>query len=133
MELLAENLVVRKRVRRRLVRATRTTETHDKLVEGDLVRDHVVVERVAIDRVGEAVPPVRQEGNVTILPVVEEEIVVIRRLVLREEVHLRRVRTTERHAKVVTLRRHRVAITHSDLDDGCRQDAANPSSEATPT
>ena len=133
MELLAEDLVVRKRVQSRLVRAIRTTETHDRLVEADLVHDRVTVERVAVGRVVEAVPLVRQEGDVTILPVVEEEVVVVRRLVLREEVHLRRTRTTERHAEVVTLRRQRAAITHTDLDDGWRQDPAHPSSGTIPT
>ncbi len=37
-----------------------------------------MVERVAIGRVVDEVPPVRQVGDVTILPVVEEEIVVTR-------------------------------------------------------
>jgi hypothetical protein len=76
----------------------------------------VVVERVAIGRVVDAVPPVRHEGDVTILSVVEEVVVVERRLVLKEEVHLRRVQTTERYVETVTLREQDITVTRTDID-----------------
>ena len=113
----AESVLVTKRVRRTLVRATRTTVTRNALVEQDLAQEHVVVERVPVGRVVDAVPPVRQEGDVTILSVVEEEVIVEKRLVLREEVHLRRVRRVERHSQTVPLREQQVAITRTDLDE----------------
>ncbi len=109
MPLHAERLSVAKRTRKTLVRAARTTTTVDSLVDEELAREQVVVERVAVGRVVDAVPPVRQEGDVTIMPVVEEELVVVRRLVLKEEVHLRRVRTTARTSETVTLREQNVA------------------------
>ena len=111
-----EDLVVSKRVRKTLVRATRKTRTWDTVVQEDLHHDQVVVERVAIGRVVDAVPPVRQEGDVTILSVVEEVLVVERRLVLKEEVHLRRVRTTERHVETVALRDQDVSVTRTDIE-----------------
>ena len=117
LELHAEAVAVAKRVRRTLVRATRTTRSRSHVVEEDLARESVVVEWVAIDRIVDAVPPVRQEGDVTIVPVVEEVVVVERRLVLKEEVHLRRVRTTERHTETVALREQDVAVTRTALDD----------------
>jgi stress response protein YsnF len=45
-----------------------------------------------------------------VIPVVEEVLVVERRLVLKEEIHLRRVRTTTRHRETVTLRDEQVVI-----------------------
>ena len=117
MSLAIEDVAVSKRVRRTLVKASRTTSRRDELVELDLLQDQVVVERVAIGRVVDAVPPVRQDGDVTIMPVVEEELVVVRRLVLKEEVHLRRVRTTVPHAETVTLRKQVVSVTRTKLDD----------------
>ena len=117
LTLHAEDLAVAKRVRRTLVRATRTVQTRDKLVEEDLTGDQVVVERITICRVVDAVPPVRQEGDVTIFPVVEEELVVQRRLILKEEVHLRQVRTTERHTETVALREQKIIVTRTQLDD----------------
>ncbi len=46
----------------------------------------------------------KHEGDTEILPVVEEVIVVERRPILREEVHIRRVRATDCHAETVTTR-----------------------------
>ena len=59
MSLAAEEVVVSKRVRRTLVRASRATSFRDQAVEVDLNQEQVVVERVAIGRIVDAVPPVR--------------------------------------------------------------------------
>jgi len=117
LSLAAEAAVVSKRVRRTLVRASRTTSSRSEAVEVDLKHEQVVVERMAVGRIVDAVPPVRQEGDVTILPVVEEELVVVRRLVLKEEVHIRRVQTTVSHLETVTLREQHVSVTRTALDD----------------
>ena len=117
MTLAAEEVAVSKRVQRTLVRASRTTSSRDKQVEADLALEQVVVERVAVGRVVDAVPPVRQEGDVTIIPVVEEELVVVRRLVLKEEVHLRRVRTVTPHVQTVSVRRQDLTVTRTPLDN----------------
>ena len=117
LSLAAEAVVVSKRVRRTLVRASRTTSSRSEAVEVDLKHEQVVVERVPVGRIVDAVPPVRQKGDVTILPVVEEELVVVRRLVLKEEVHIRRVQTTVPHLETVTLREQHVSVTRTVLDD----------------
>lgn len=117
MPLAVEDAVVSKQVRRTLVRASRTTSNRSEAVEVDLKQEQVVIERVPIGRIVDAVPPVRQEGDVTILPVVEEELVVVRRLVLKEEVHIRRVQTTVPHLETVTLRQQHVSVTRTALDD----------------
>lgn len=112
-----EEVSVSKRVRRTLVRASRTTSTRHEVVEADLALEQVVVERVPVGRIVDAIPPVRQEGDVTIMPVVEEELVVVRRLVLKEEVHLRRVHTIIPYNETVVLRRQSVDVTRTPLDD----------------
>lgn len=113
----AETAALSKRVRRTLVRATRTTSTQDDIVSAELNHEHVEVERVAIGRVVDVVPPIRQEGEVTIMPVVKEELVVVRRLILTEEVHLRRVQSTSTYAAKVAVRTQHVAVTRTALDD----------------
>ncbi|MGI4796133.1 MAG: DUF2382 domain-containing protein [Janthinobacterium lividum] len=117
MSLAAEDVAVSKRVLRTLVRASRTTSSRDETVEVDLNQEQVVVERVPVGRVVDAVPPVRQEGDVTIMSVVEEELVVVRRLVLKEEVHLRRVQSTVPHTQTVTLREQHITVTRTALGD----------------
>ena len=117
LSLAAEEAVVSKRVRRTLVRASRTTSTRAQAVETDLKHEQVIVERVPVGRIVDAVPPIRQEGDVTIMPVVEEELVVVRRLVLKEEVHIRRVQTIIPHTETVTLRQQHVSVSRIALDD----------------
>ena len=46
----------------------------------------------------------------TVIPVVEEVLVTQRKLVLKEEIRLRRVRSTEQHRETVTLRRHEAVV-----------------------
>ncbi len=117
LALHAEAVSVSKRVRKTLVRATLTTRSHDKVVEEDLARETVVVDRIAINRIVDAVPPIREEGDVTIVSVVEEVVVIERRLILKEEIHLRRVRTTERHTETMVLRTQEIAITHNAIEN----------------
>ncbi len=111
LRLHAERVSVsRRRVETAVVRAESTTGTRTVLVEEALAHDGVEVTRVPVGRIVHAVPPVREEGDTTVLSVVEEVLVVERRLVLKEEVHLRRVRTTRLHSEVVTLREQRVSV-----------------------
>lgn len=117
LPLHVEELSVAKRTRKTVVRATRVTRTREVEVDEALSHDSVVVERVVIGREVSEVPPVRQDGDVTILPVVEEEVVVTRRLILKEEVHIRRVRKTEHHVERVVLRRQEVDVTRTELDE----------------
>ena len=58
--------------------------------------------------------PHRQEGDTTILPVVEETVVVERRLILTEEIHIRRLHVSERHQEAVILRKQEAVITRID-------------------
>ena len=114
LALHAEDLSVTKRQTVRTVQVRRETRSRDTLVEEDLVKTGVVIERIPVGQFVEAVPPVREEGDVTILPIVEEVVVVERRLRLVEEVHIRRVRSTTTHAETVTLREQHVVVTRSD-------------------
>ena len=106
----AEDVSVELRTVKRDVRVRVHTTTHDQLVDEPLTHENVEVERIAVNRPIEAVPPIREEGDLTVIPVVEEVLVVERRLVLKEEIHLRRVRTTTRHRETVTLRDEQVVI-----------------------
>ena len=68
------------------------------------------IEHVPMDQVVADVPPIRQEGNTTIYPVVEERLVLTKELVLREEVRVTRRDTEKRDSRVVTLQRESVTV-----------------------
>lgn len=85
------------------------SETHE--ISQPVMREKVTVERVPVGEVIEERPDIREDGDLTVIPVVEERLVVTRQLVLKEEIHLRRTReeTTEEHS--VELRRTEVDIS----------------------
>ena len=113
----AEELSVSKRqVVTGRVRVETVTHEHEQLVDEQLARERVEVERVAVGKPIDAIPAVRQDGDTTIIPVVEEVLVVERRLVLKEEIHIHRVRTTEQHQERVTLRRQEAVITRLPIE-----------------
>ena len=92
------------------VRVSTRTRVRDEVVDETLVHERVEIERVAVDRIVDAVPPVRQEGDVTVLSVVEEVLVLERRLVLKEEVRVRRVQVMDTHRETVALREQVVEV-----------------------
>ena len=93
--------------------ATRVVET-EQVVALPLQRDEVEVETVSINRVVAEASPTRYEGDVTIVPVYEEVLVVTKQLVLKEELHIRR-RSSIRPAQpqTFTLRHEEVTMTRS--------------------
>lgn len=106
-------LVSRKQVVGDTIRVRTHTTEHEHRIDEILTDDRVEVVRIPVGRVVDAVPDVRQEGDVTILSVVVEEIVTQRRLVLKEEVHLRRTRVARPYQETAILRRQDAIITRT--------------------
>ena len=112
-----EIVVSRRQIEKGVVRIATRTRTVEKLVEEPLARQRAEIRHVPLGRVVDRVPEIRQEGDTTIIPVVEEIVVVERRLFLKEEVHVRRVRTTGVHAEKVLLRQQDVVVTRTPAGD----------------
>lgn len=109
--LVEERVRIDKRVREGRSVTVRTRPVTETVVLSEpVVREHVAVERVPIDRVVQEMPAIREEGDLTIIPVVEERVRVIVELVLREEVHLRRTREERIETLEVERRRTEVEI-----------------------
>lgn len=96
--------VGKQRVERSRVRVTTRVSEREQIVREALEHEEATVTRVPIDREIDAHPGIRQEGDVTVIPLVEEVLVVERRLVLREELHIRKNRRTVEIEQPVTLR-----------------------------
>ncbi|MDO5647000.1 MAG: DUF2382 domain-containing protein [Paracoccus sp. (in: a-proteobacteria)] len=80
---------------------TRTTEVNE-LIPVDLRSRNVDVVRVPVNKLVSEVPGIREENGVTIIPVLEERVVVRTDLVLVEEIHVIQTDTTERFDIPVT-------------------------------
>ena len=81
-------------------------ETLRHVLEGE----EIEIERVPKDEIVTAAPVVRQEGDVTVIPVLEEVLFVEKRLVLREEVRIRRKAVAAPVEESVALRSERLSI-----------------------
>jgi len=92
------------------VQISTQTETVDSLLPIELSSLEVDVVRVPIDRRIDRVPEIVTEGDLTIIPVVEERVVVTRELYLREEIHVRRVEHRETTEIPVSTRRQTARV-----------------------
>ena len=113
----AEEVVVETRpVKTARVTVQTRTEERREWVEATLRREDVTVERIPIGRVVEEAPAVREEGDVLIVPVLEEQIVVEKRLLLKEELHIRKTVRLEDVREPVTLRSETATVTREELE-----------------
>jgi uncharacterized protein (TIGR02271 family) len=96
--------------------------------------DAVQVERVRVEREVGAVEPPWHDGDVLVVPVYEERIVVQRRLVLTEELRIRRERRQQQWHETVELRRDEARVERRDADGDWHADDARggPSTQADP-
>ena len=114
------------------VRVRKKVDRTRKVVEAPAIHDVVDVKRVPLNRVIDALPEMREEGDLLIIPVVEEEIIVQKRLVLKEEIHIRRRRTRQRVRQEVSVDRERAIIERIDAD-GRVVGRSEPDTKAQPS
>src|SRR5437868_5425453 len=108
--------VSRREIESAKVQIALVTGAREQLVDEEMTRVRVEIERVPIGQTIEVVPPISQEGDTTIIPVVEEIVVVERRLVLKEEVRIRRGSTKEQYQETIVLRQQEAVITREEAD-----------------
>lgn len=120
---VAEGIDVQtRRVETGRVRIEKQVHEREIVVDEPGYEDQVRVERVPVHRVVDEPVAVRYEGETMIIPLLEEVLVVEKRLMLREEVHVTRVRHEVRSPQRVTVRKEQAVIEHLDTE----------SSDATP-
>ena len=115
----------RREIKKANVQVALVTGTREQLIDEELTHVRVEIERVPIDRTVEVAPPTRQEGDITIIPVVEEIVVVERRLALKEEVRVRRVSTKEQHQETLVLRQQEAVVTREERDSQSQSSSTN--------
>ena len=138
--LLEERLSIAKRqVESGRVRVHVTVEERKETVTEELLHDDLQIERVPRNIRLTEVPHVRLEGNVTIVPVVEEVVVVEKALMLVEEIRISRRSVAETAQIPVTLRSERADVHReatTDLADstqpGNQAPTANPQHSTSP-
>ena len=111
-------------IRRRLVDSGRPVRVRKHVDEAParaevpVAHETVDIERVPIGRVVDEAPPLRQGGDVTVVPLIEERLGTRKELVLVEEIRLTRRREVVRAQQDLSLRRERVVVERFDPDTG---------------
>ena len=95
------------------VRVDVVTHTTDQTVEGTLHGEDVDIRHVPVERWVDGPVPPRQDGDTTIISLVEEVAVVERRLRVFEEIHLTRKSTTRTVQQQVPVRRQEAVINRT--------------------
>jgi stress response protein YsnF len=117
IELVQENLSVGARqVETARIRARVHTDVETIDARASLTTQGIDIVRVPIGREVSEIPLVREEEGVTIVPVFEEVLVVEKRLVLKEELHIRRTTTRNEVSQPVTVRRQRIEIQRTPTE-----------------
>lgn len=99
-----------RRVETGAVRLTKTVHEHEELLDRPLWHEKIEVERIAVNRLVDSPPAIRHEGDTMIVPVLEEVLVVEKRLMVKEEIHIAKRRVETHDPQRVTLRREEVTV-----------------------
>lgn len=86
----------------------KTVHQETQAVNVPTKHEQVSVEHVPVNRYVDVPPPVRHEGDTMIIPVFREEVVVTTRILLVEEVHVRKQVVTTNTVHQVELRREAI-------------------------
>jgi stress response protein YsnF len=106
-----------------VVRLTKHVHEEEQVVDEPLESVEIDVERVKLDRWVDGPVAVRQEGDTTIYPVLEEVAVIETRLKLVEEVRVTRRQVARRASDRIPVRREEITVERIDAvhqaDEDC--------------
>lgn len=100
------------------VRIRKSVGEQEQLVEETLMHDEIDVRHVPIDKIvalSEA-PASRYEGDTFIVPILEEILIVEKRLRIKEEIHITRSKRPQRFSETVAVKSETVSVER--FDDG---------------
>lgn len=99
------------------VRITKQVREREEVIDTPLLRERVEVERVAVNRYIDTPATVYYEGETMVIPVVEEVLVVEKRLVLKEEIRITKYHSTEPSSQRVVVRSEDAVIERLGSDN----------------
>lgn len=115
---LEEELHIGKRVvAKAKVRLRKEVNEREVIVDEPLIEDQVEIERVPVNRAIDKPVRPRVEGDTTIIPIMQEVLMVKKQLMLVEEIRLSRKQVEVRRPQAVTLRSEAVHIERSEGED----------------
>lgn len=92
------------------VRITKRVQTEEETVDTPLRQEQVQVERVPIAQMIDSPVTMHYEGDTLVIPVMEEVLVVEKRLMLKEEVRVTKYVGETQHQETLTVRSEEVVV-----------------------
>lgn len=121
LPIISEMLAVQKQMRvKGGVRLTKSVKEQEEIVDEPLMHEKTEVIRVSVNKMVDAPVDVRIEGNMYIIPVIEEVLVVEKRILLKEEIHIRKDMTEYRETQKVMLRKEYIDVERFEEDSEIR-------------
>lgn len=110
--------VTRKVVESGKVRISKNVREDEVLVDVPIVHEEVDVQRVPVNQyVDQAPPAVRYEGDKMIITVLREELVLVKRIKVVEELHIINRKTEEHNTQPISLRTEEINIERVQNND----------------
>ena len=113
---IEEHLTVdKKEVKTGRVTISKKVHSEQQMIDIPVVEEEVDVQRIPFNQYIENTPPaVRYEGEKTIIPILKEVLVVEKKLVLVEEVHITRKQNHSKISQQETLRQEEIIVNRVD-------------------
>jgi uncharacterized protein (TIGR02271 family) len=93
------------------VRITKVVSEQEVPVDIPLIQEEHDIQRIPVNQYVETLPPpVRYEGDTMIIPVVREVLVVEKRFLLVEELHVTKTQVQKQETQHITLRKEEVIV-----------------------
>lgn len=97
------------------VRITKHVHTEEETIDTALKQEQVQVERIPLNQVVEAPVKTRYEGETLVIPVMEEVLVVEKRLLVKEEIRITKYVGEIQHQETVTLQKEEVSVERTPV------------------
>ncbi len=118
LPVIEEQVHIEKRiVESGVVRVSKKVHEEKVMVDVPVIHEEHDVERVEINQYVDEAPTVRYDGATMIIPVLREEVIVQKRLVLVEELRIKKKLVQTKKQEEVTLRKEEVIVEREALDN----------------
>lgn len=97
-------------VERNRTRITKQVHMEEDTIDTPLRQERVQVERVPMERIIDSPMASRYDGDTLVIPVMEEVLIIEKKLLLKEEVRVTKYVGETEHQEVVTLRKEAVTV-----------------------
>jgi uncharacterized protein (TIGR02271 family) len=121
--MLEEHVEIGRATTTNRVQITKSVHERVEVVDEPVFSEEVEIERVVINQPlapTDAAAQVHREGDILIIPLLEEVLVVEKRLILKEEVRIRKIQRDTFSPQEVTLRSEQINVTRTPGTDGER-------------